>query len=1199
LVPLVVFFVLLVVFYFSWILISNQIKNDQQKKFDNQVDRIVDLMTEKSRDAGSTIYGEQGFFEGSSEVTPSEFQSYSRDLRLSDEFFCLSGLGYIEKTDSKNLPIVERDINAYFSASGQASSTIKVSPQEKKDTYYIIKYFYPYSSAISWLGRDYSSVSNQADVLKQAMDSGSIGQTPILKSPEDGSNRYDIVAPVYKSVFQPITIADRESKLMGYSFISFNPEECALIVDSSTLSNGISFNISDITEDANSSPFASVGDVSNNPNNFYSQRTIDFYGRQWLFKFSASNIYGLGNAEFLIINIFPPFGLILCFIISLIILSYSTSRSRAILLADEVTKDLKASEAKLDTLFNKAPDPIFVLDDDGRFVDMNNAGAAMHGISRDELIKNHKIFDFISSRDKTTDLNLWKKFLNEGKIRFDFVFEGPISKQARYMEITGSAHFLPGLNLAIIRDVTHHREVEMALKQNSETMSAMLNATMDAVYFVKTDGTFIVVNISGAKRLNKKPEEIVGTVMYDYYPGEVAQSRKEIVDEVVRTGKMIRFEDSRSGHYLFNSIYPIKDENGNVASLVIFVEDITDRKQAENALKESEEKYRQLFSNMRSGVAIYESVDNGKKFIFKDFNHAAEIIEGKKKEEVIGKDVTEVFPGSVKMGIVEIFKEVYKTGEPKYFPESLYANGHQSWRENYIYKLPNGNIVTIYNDVTEEVIRKNQLKESEERYRDLVNFSPDAIIVHTDKKIVFANPSAVKLFGAKKVDDFIGKSIFDLISSQSREVTEKRINQVLKENVGVPLIDEKFIKFDGTFVDVSVITAPLIYNGKKSIQVVINDISERKKFENQLEEANENLKKYKLAVDNTSDHVIITDSEGVIVYANKAAEKITGYKFEEMKGNTPRLWGGQMPLEFYKEMWKTIKYDKHSFVGEVTNRRKSGELYQAVMSISPILDDSGKLLYFVGIERDVTKERAIDKSKSEFVSLASHQLRTPLSAINWYTEMLLDEDVGKLNIKQKDYLGEIYHSSKRMADLVGSLLNVSRIELGTFAIEPKPTDITEILKSVVKELSHEIKKRHQKLVEQYDKKIGQLNIDQNLMRIVLQNLISNSVKYTPSKGSIKIEVHKIGNDVIISVADTGYGIPEHQQSRIFEKFFRADNIREVETDGTGLGLYIVKEIVEKSGGSIWFESKEGKGTKFYVSLPVVGMTKKVGTKKLI
>lgn len=149
------------------------------------------------------------------------------------------------------------------------------------------------------------------------------------------------------------------------------------------------------------------------------------------------------------------------------------------------------------------------------------------------------------------------------------------------------------------------------------------------------------------------------------------------------------------------------------------------------------------------------------------------------------------------------------------------------------------------------------------------------------------------------------------------------------------------------------------------------------------------LLKFKLAVENSSNHIIITDVDGKILYANKAAEAVTGYSKNEMIGQRPSLWGNQMGQEYYKNFWHVIKNEKKTFVGEVNNKRKNGEQYIAAVSISPVLDEKGVIKFFVGIERDITKEKEIDRAKTEFVSIAAHQLRTPLAIIRWYGEMLL------------------------------------------------------------------------------------------------------------------------------------------------------------------------------------------------------------------
>ena len=267
------------------------------------------------------------------------------------------------------------------------------------------------------------------------------------------------------------------------------------------------------------------------------------------------------------------------------------------------------------------------------------------------------------------------------------------------------------------------------------------------------------------------------------------------------------------------------------------------------------------------------------------------------------------------------------------------------------------------------------------------------------------------------------------------------------------------------------------------------------------------LEKFKLAVDNTSEQIIITDPEGVILYANKASEIITGYSIKEMIGTKAgKLWGGYMDKEFYITMWRIKKEEKKPFIGEINNKRKNGEEYTVAISSNAILNKKGDIEFFIAVERDVTKEKEIDRAKSEFVSLASHQLRTPLSSINWYAEMLLAGDAGKMNTEQKDYVQEIYDGNQRMVDLVNALLNVSRIELGTLAVEPKPTNIKNMAEGVLKELRPQIKDKKQKVTKKYDKKLPKVNVDPKLMRIVFQNYLSNAVKYTPEKRKIDFEV---------------------------------------------------------------------------------------------
>jgi PAS domain S-box-containing protein len=373
-----------------------------------------------------------------------------------------------------------------------------------------------------------------------------------------------------------------------------------------------------------------------------------------------------------------------------------------------------------------------------------------------------------------------------------------------------------------------------------------------------------------------------------------------------------------------------------------------------------------------------------------------------------------------------------------------------------------------------------------------------------------------------------------------------------------------------------------------------------------LAEEKENLKEEKDKIDtiikSIGDAVFVVDKDLKIMLYNAVAAQISGFSAEEAVGKN------------YKDVLKFISEDTNkesdSFVMDALNKgviaamanhtvivTKDGNKIPVSDSAAPIKNKDGIVIGCVVVFRDVSREREVDRAKTEFVSLASHQLRTPLSAISWYAEMLMDGDAGKLNKQQMEFLSEIYQGNKRMVALVNALLNVSRIDLGTFAVEPTPTKIVEIAESVIKELQSQIETKEQKLVTDFDE-LPEMQLDVNLARIIFQNLISNAVKYTPEKGTVTVKVKKDSDKVVITVADTGYGIPKEQQERIFQKLFRADNVREKEADGTGLGLYIVKAILDNSGGDIKFVSEENKGTTFTATLPITGMAKKDGTKGL-
>ncbi|MFH0852271.1 MAG: HAMP domain-containing sensor histidine kinase [bacterium] len=227
------------------------------------------------------------------------------------------------------------------------------------------------------------------------------------------------------------------------------------------------------------------------------------------------------------------------------------------------------------------------------------------------------------------------------------------------------------------------------------------------------------------------------------------------------------------------------------------------------------------------------------------------------------------------------------------------------------------------------------------------------------------------------------------------------------------------------------------------------------------------------------------------------------------------------------------------------------------------------------------------KMKTEFIRIASHQLRTPLSSLRWANDLLMSGgSIGKPTEEQVEYLGIIKESNQRMLKLINDLLDVTKIEMGNMAIETKPVNLKEVAEAAVKDLSSLAKANNINLVLKAEENLPPALSDIEKSKMVFSNLIDNAIKYSKGRGEVAVSMAKNGNCIQVSVRDEGVGIPKAQQKNIFQKFFRSDNVMKHQTVGSGLGLFIVKAIIDAHKGSIWFESEENKGSVFHFKIPI-------------
>ena len=228
----------------------------------------------------------------------------------------------------------------------------------------------------------------------------------------------------------------------------------------------------------------------------------------------------------------------------------------------------------------------------------------------------------------------------------------------------------------------------------------------------------------------------------------------------------------------------------------------------------------------------------------------------------------------------------------------------------------------------------------------------------------------------------------------------------------------------------------------------------------------------------------------------------------------------------------------------------------------------------------------LDRQKDELLSIVSHQLATPVTSVKWYLEMLMDGDLGSLTKEQKEHVHSMEGIFVDLSDLVGMILDVSRIQLGRVQIEKKDLDLKEFFKEILEIIEPKAKEKEVVLNISIPKSFPAATLDKRYTHMTVENLLSNAIKYTPTKGIVDFKVEVRGKELYCEVRDTGCGIPKADQSKIFGKLFRASNVRNT-IDGNGFGLYVAKGAVEAQGGRIWFESKEGEGTTFFIRLPLV------------
>lgn len=1140
---LFVFFVAVFSIFYSTT--TNSIETNSVDIFNGEVARTEQGLSNYLIFYGNMIGSLKGFFEGSQAVEEAEFKNFVKDVSLTTGYKPISSFLYLEKVKKDDTSDFFKEISKRpeLSAGFDSAGAIKaLNPYSSE--YFLLKYSEP-NGLLSeiLLGVDFAEIHPSAFNL--AIENNKPTITRIFVNPYSNKNEITIFAPVYNVGASEATVEDRKKNIVGLVAITFKTKD---LLDGVFLPGSPDRLIStDVFEGSAANPSNLIYSNAIYPIAFMPDhvltKTIQVGGRPWTIKFSTTPRFTESISQKNVSVYIILAGLLISLGISLIAYFILSSRNRAIKLAEIMTADLEKSESDLRR--------------SNRTINIIREADELIVRSKDEEKLLHDVCN-------TLIRNAGYRLVWIGYVEYDE------AKTVRVASWAGhSDGYIENLNVSWSEDSPRGMgPTGRSIRENRIIVTPDFSKdTGFAPWLEEAKKRGYIGSVVIPLLIN---EEVMGVL--NIYSSEPDTFRE---DEV----KMLR-EFGEDVSYSIN----------NIRTAV-------QKEKAEKSLRESERILSEYMLNSPIYTFIKEATPDGEMKVLMASSNYEEMI-GSTGKNMEGKTMHEIFPKDFADKITKDDLSVLKSGKVLKLDEDL--NGRNYTTIKFPIVLENRRLLAGYTiDITDRKKAELAIKESEKRFRNYFELPlVGRAITSPEKGWVEVNDKLCEILGYSK-EELAKKTWAEMTYPEDLAPDLEKFNRVVSGEIDDYTLEKRFIHKDGHIVYTN-LSVQAVRNADRSLNYIIAllfDITDRKLAEKELVKKMEELQQFRSAVDNASDHIIITDSNAKIVYANSGAEKVTGYSIKELVGSTPALWGGQMPKEFYEKMWHSIKVDKQPFVGELRNKKKNGQIYDAQFSISPILSDKGEIIYFVGVERDITKAKEIERSKNEFVSLASHQLRTPLTAINWYAEMLLGGDAGKLSAKQQDYVKELHGSSKRMTDLVSALLNVSRIDLGTFTINPQPTDVINITKGVIKDLFVRINKKNLKIAENYEK-LEKINADPNLLTIILQNLISNAVKYTAENGIVDISIGKDGPSVKMVVKDNGYGIPLYQQDRVFEKFFRGDNIVPVETDGNGLGLYMVKQILDSVGGSISFVSKEGEGTTFTVKIPASGVKGREGTRIL-
>ncbi|MEO7393851.1 MAG: PAS domain-containing protein, partial [Chitinophagaceae bacterium] len=697
--------------------------------------------------------------------------------------------------------------------------------------------------------------------------------------------------------------------------------------------------------------------------------------------------------------------------------------------------------------------------------------------------------------------------------------------------------------------------------------------------------------------------EVIGKTLHEAIPEIIKQGFIELLDKVYKSGKtftgnempiMVDRGKGLQQFYLNFTYQAFRNDEGKIEGILVFAYDVTEQITARKVIEASEQRLRKermvlynSFMNAPAGISILK----GYTHIYEFANTEYEKSVGRKI--TLGKTVQELFPEIEQQGLINILDNVFSTGEPfiaNEFPVQL-INKSTGKMELHYYNSAiqpimdeRGNIERLLShgvEVTQQVAARKQIEEANQQLSvaaTLTENIADAVVgTDMDYKTISWNKGAENLYGYAS-EEVMGNYSMALLDTKFLSAEDAQAWQKDLDATGKWQGEVVQSKKDGSVVSVLVSISYVYDENRKPIAAVAvnRDITERKKAEEKIAASE---KQFRIFADSIQNLAWISNAEGWRFWNNQRLYDYTGTTFDEIQG-----WGWQKVhhpdhvervVTFIREALKKGE----SFELTFPLRRYDGEYRWFLTRAYPVKDADGKIERWIGTSTDIHEQKIKEQQKDEFISIASHEMKTPLTTAKGYIELLL------LSLNEENqtslYASKAKQAVDRLHDLVGELLDASKIQNGQLDYTISTFDFNKMVEETIENFQLGAKNH---IILKTGNLSQQINGDKGRLQQVLFNLLSNAVKYSPNAEKVLIKIEKQDNNIQVSVQDFGVGMAEQHLDKIFDRYYRVQE-HAVHFQGLGIGLYISNNIIERHEGTMWAESEPGQGSIFYFSLP--------------